>query len=59
MNIGEFADRARAIRLSKITRYDDRFEKLRRELKSEEEATPKPANVQHRTKLGRSILRLP
>ncbi|WP_414462699.1 hypothetical protein [Hyphomicrobium sp. DY-1] len=61
MNIGEFTDRARAIRLSKKTRYDDKFERLRRELKSEEAtaAITKPANVQHRTKLGRAVLRLP
>lgn len=61
MNIGEFTDRASAIRLSKKTRYDEKFERLRRELKSEgaAPAVVRPANVRQRTKPSRSILRLP
>lgn len=61
MNIGEFADRARAIRLSKEARYDDVFERLRRELKSggATAAVSRLAKVQSGTKPGRSVLRLP
>jgi hypothetical protein len=61
MYIGEFADRAREIRLSKKARYDDVFETLRRELKTEAAtvAAMNPAKVQSRRKPGRSVLRLP
>lgn len=60
MDTGEFADRARAFKLAKEMRYNEKFEKLRRELSFEEAAAAaKPANVQHRPKLGRSVLRLP